>query len=472
MPVGIITAVGTGLAAGGLGVGAGLVGALETGLIGAGIGAGTSAVFGRDPGKGALFGALGGVGQAVGPALGGALGIGDVGGLALTGAGTGALGQALTGGNVGQGALYGGLGGAASGLAGDLLSGARTGSTTGGTGTGTGGAAGASGAAATAVGTGTPVDLTSATPGIESITVSAAPNPAATSLFPAINPSATLGGGNSAEQQPGSPGPTGQAAALGNAGQSIQAGENLAAGSFDNPFPGNPISGTGPVSGAGGLAPTTPGSAVTSLPTGAGASTSLDDIVVKAQQPSTEIQGPTQAKPGIGQQVGNFVKNNPMATVAALGLGYQALNQPKLPSQSELTQHLVGAADRLGQQGAELSSYLNLGTLPPGAMAAVNQGAASAKATIKSRFASMGLSGSTSEASALASVDSQVATQVYEIANSLLQTGIKESQLSAGIYETLLKNVQANDQQMSTSIANFAAALAGGGNRKAAGAAT
>lgn len=82
-------------------------------LFGAGVGAAGSAITGGNPLVGALTGGLtGGLGAAgVGEALGGALGVGTGAGNALVGAGVGALGAGLSGGNPLLGAAVGGIGG-------------------------------------------------------------------------------------------------------------------------------------------------------------------------------------------------------------------------------------------------------------------------------------------------------------------------------------------------------------------------
>lgn len=121
-----------------VGVGAGTAAAIAPfaagALGGAGIGAAGSAIEGGNPLTGALTGGLtGGVTAGLGGPLGGALGIGTTGGDILAGAGAGALGSAITG----QNPLMGTLEGAGSGLVSGALSGSG-GSTPGPAGTSTG----------------------------------------------------------------------------------------------------------------------------------------------------------------------------------------------------------------------------------------------------------------------------------------------------------------------------------------------
>ena len=56
-----------------------------------------------------------------------------------------------------------------------------------------------------------------------------------------------------------------------------------------------------------------------------------------------------------------------------------------------------------------------------------------------------------------------VSAQGAQIATGLLQTGIKESDMAASIYEKLMQTQIQQDANLSGAIANFAGALAGGG---------
>lgn len=109
---------------------------ITTAAIGAGVGAIGAVVTGGDPLKGALFGGLsGGIGGGLGAlgagtAVGDALGIGSTAGNGLVGAASGALMSGITGQNPLFGAITGGVGGLASGLFGPDAS-ASTGSATG-----------------------------------------------------------------------------------------------------------------------------------------------------------------------------------------------------------------------------------------------------------------------------------------------------------------------------------------------------
>lgn len=122
MPFGVVAAVASGVAsvAGAVGIGAATAASIAAvaapAIVGAGVGAIGSAITGGDPLTGALTGGLsGGLAAGFGPALAGATGLSNAVAGGLTGAAGGALGSFLGGGNPLTGALTGGIGGYALG---------------------------------------------------------------------------------------------------------------------------------------------------------------------------------------------------------------------------------------------------------------------------------------------------------------------------------------------------------------------
>lgn len=173
--------------------------------------------------------------------------------------------------------------------------------------------------------------------------------------------------------------------------------------------------------------------------------------------------GPTATpSPGLFSGVSSFLKSNPWVTqlgIPAAALGYEALTKPSLSSIPGYSQ-IQGEAGQLSAQGAQLQSYLNSGTLPPGVKTSLDQASASAKAAIKSQYASSGQSGSSAEAADLANVDNTMASQGASIALNLLNSGVQESQLSAQLYGSLMNTALSQDQQLSSAIGNLAGAAA------------
>lgn len=161
--------------------------------------------------------------------------------------------------------------------------------------------------------------------------------------------------------------------------------------------------------------------------------------------------------------IGTAVGNNANVLLPAALLGYQALNQQNLPSANGIAANQRAAGDQLSAQGATLTNALNTGKLPEGAQGAIDSAVAAAKASVRSQYSSMGLSGSTMEAQALQGIDQKASEQKFAMINNLVQTGLKETELGNGIYDSLLKDSLAQDSALSASIARFAAAAGGGG---------
>lgn len=171
-----------------------------------------------------------------------------------------------------------------------------------------------------------------------------------------------------------------------------------------------------------------------------------------------------EAAAGTASGGGGFWKSVAPAigpAIAGTGLALSAIkgNQPA-PGENELkTQAAQNAA-----QGEELKGYLNKGTLPPGAQAGIDQAKNSAKATIRSKYASMGMSGSSSEQQELAAIDTNAQAKGEELALQLLNSGIQESQLSSQLYQNILNGELQKDQNLSSAIGNFASSIGGAVN--------
>lgn len=205
---------------------------------------------------------------------------------------------------------------------------------------------------------------------------------------------------------------------------------------------------------------------------GLGGSSSLNtsgiDSLASAANAANGASGvPTQtslgklfSEPFSVSNVGNVITSNPGAAISAAGLGLDALKGNK---QSGAEKNLESQASQLGQQGNQLEGYLQSGTLPSGLQAGLNQAKESAKATIRSQYASMGLSGSSAEQQALSQVDMQAQAQSAQMAEQLLTTGINETGMASQLYQDLIKNQMTNDSNLSNAVSNFASASSGGG---------
>lgn len=466
------------------GIGAETAGIVAPALLGAGGGALTAGITGGDPLLGAAGGALtGGAIGGFGGQIGTSLGIGATAGDVVAGAGAGALSSTFTG----QSPLTAALTGGASGLVAGLSSGgnapgvASEGSPSsfdvnGATvrpgaipsadsialsATPTTGVSGATAAAApapagvTAALGATPFDLT---------TIGTAPAAGFTDAVPPIDAGAA-GGSSFAPSAD-----TIQLASAGTGATATDAGGGLPAGGgggFDVRTGGAPAGLPGDVSatnfdfgaapnikpalggaleaplGSGGAAP-----AGTGTGSGSGSAASLlQDL-------------------GVGPSTSNIIGKNLGPLVAAGGLGASLLTAPSGVTAKQTSADisaLTKQAGDLAAAGTANQGYLQSGTLPPGAQAAVSQATQAAKAHVRSQFSSLGLTGSTMEAQALNNIESQAAQQVFDIGNKLVSTGLTQTQLSNQLYEQLISLGGQQTASTQSAIAALAASLSGGG---------
>jgi hypothetical protein len=160
----------------------------------------------------------------------------------------------------------------------------------------------------------------------------------------------------------------------------------------------------------------------------------------------------------IGSSIMGLIQNNPGALLSGGLLASQLFRgNEQYPAEKSLQT----LATNTGTQGAALSGYINSGTLPPGAKQAVDQATNAAKATLRSRFAETGLSGSTMEAQALGEVDSRAAGQTFQMADQLLAQGADFTKISGTLYDELLKTQAGTDQEFQKALMTFAGGLGG-----------
>lgn len=157
-------------------------------------------------------------------------------------------------------------------------------------------------------------------------------------------------------------------------------------------------------------------------------------------------------------------KANPLGVLASAGgLAYDAV---KGNQQSDAQKSLGNLANSQNQQGQLLQSYLTNGTLPPGAQQWVDNQTSAQKAAIRSKYAQMGMSGSTAETQDLNGVDQQASSYMFQIASELLNTGISETSGSGTLYNYLMQQDNADQKQVSDAITNFVSALGGSSGQK------
>ena len=148
-------------------------------------------------------------------------------------------------------------------------------------------------------------------------------------------------------------------------------------------------------------------------------------------------------------------------SAAGLGLGvggiaYDAIkgNQPLAGEKA-----LQGQATALQNQGSTMEGYLNSGTLPPGLQQSLTSASDAAVASIKSQYASRGMSGSSAEQQDIQSVSDTAVTQGAQIAMNLYSQGVAETGMADEIYTQLMQTALQQDQALGQAVGNFAGAL-------------
>ena len=160
---------------------------------------------------------------------------------------------------------------------------------------------------------------------------------------------------------------------------------------------------------------------------------------------------------GLAGQAGNFLSKNASSILSALGL---AANMARGQQPPKYSGNLQAQADAMNARGAQLQGYLTSGTLPPGIGDALAGAHDSAAASIRGRYAKMGMSGSSAEMQDLNNLAQTTVSQGADIANKLLATGVSQQQFAAGLYQNLMATSMQQDVAMSNAISGFTNAMA------------
>ena len=160
---------------------------------------------------------------------------------------------------------------------------------------------------------------------------------------------------------------------------------------------------------------------------------------------------------GLASKAGSWLAKNPTSILSALGM---AANMMKGNQPPKYSAELQAQAAALQAQGAQLQGYLTSGTLPPGIGSALSGAHDSAAAAIRSRYANMGMAGSSAEMQDLNNLAQTTVSQGADIANKLLATGVSEQQFASGLYQNLMATSMQQDTNMSNAISGFTNAMA------------
>lgn len=172
-------------------------------------------------------------------------------------------------------------------------------------------------------------------------------------------------------------------------------------------------------------------------------------------------------------------KNSSTLGLGAAGIGASLASpflsravSPGLPNQGKLTataDKAAGQADSLLAQQKALTDPLTTGVLPQAQQQAVDNATNDAVTSVKSKYAGMGLSGSTMELEAINNVKNQAATMKVSMEAQLAQTGLQMGSqaltamnLTDQVYSSLMNATISQDTALQQAIARMAAGAAQG----------
>lgn len=181
---------------------------------------------------------------------------------------------------------------------------------------------------------------------------------------------------------------------------------------------------------------------------------------------------PANASPGMMSSAMSWIKANPMmaATLGLGGLGMAKNLIGGIPNSGALK----GIAGQAGSQASTLSAEgqnllgpIQGGPLPGPLEQQVLNGVKAADAATKSRFAQLGLSGSTMETDALNNNQNQaqalrgtLALQLAQAGSQLISLANQDLGIEAGIFTNLMNAQIAQDSALEQAIARFAGSAA------------
>jgi hypothetical protein len=210
-----------------------------------------------------------------------------------------------------------------------------------------------------------------------------------------------------------------------------------------------------------------------SAPTAGGATSGFPDAPSPAAQPAAKT--PLFTIPGTNTtsaDISSFIKNNGKLLLGAGSLAGAALKKPQVSQLGNLqniaNSESAASAAALAEANALIPS-VSTGVLPAGADAMVSQAQNDAINAIKSKYASMGMSGSSTETQEINQAIQSAASQRFTIANQLTQTGLTAAGLAtsdnssaAAIYDAIMQAQLKADSGLQTALANFGMAAAVG----------
>lgn len=215
--------------------------------------------------------------------------------------------------------------------------------------------------------------------------------------------------------------------------------------------------GAGSAAGAGAGGASAPGAAYTASTLGLGGPTSTALPSWLSSAPiAGDGAGIASTASSIGSKILPYLKDA-KNILPYVGLGIAATRKPQMPPGA----NQMGAnANTLAAEGTQLTNALNTGVLPPGMQDMVNQGLQEQQDAIRSKYANLGLSGSSMETQDLNTAAQNSQALTYELASQSATTGLNMVNSANDIYNILANMQLGNNQQLTQALGAFAGAAA------------
>lgn len=157
------------------------------------------------------------------------------------------------------------------------------------------------------------------------------------------------------------------------------------------------------------------------------------------------------ASGGIMGGLGDLIKNNPSLLAGGISLLSNFAGEKAMPGEKQLKQIAK-------QQQAMTNNYLN-GSLSPADQSAVDNATNDAEAAIRSKYASMGLSGSTMEMQEIAGAKERSKVLGKQLATTTLNNASQALGLSSQLYSQIMNYEVQKDNQLADAISSMTSAL-------------
>ena len=157
-----------------------------------------------------------------------------------------------------------------------------------------------------------------------------------------------------------------------------------------------------------------------------------------------------------GGGIGGFLSRNAGWISPALGVAGMVASKPNL---STATQGQQGIASTLVGIGTPLASSLSTGQLPAGLQAGVTNWQKGAEAAVKSRYAALGLSGSTMETQDLNNLAQQGTAYEGQLLQAITNTGLSALGMASSTYGQVANAQIQQDQALQQALTNFASSI-------------